>query len=497
MPYVITALQQIPIMSVALGRKHSLFLTEEKMLLVCGNGQYGQLGLGAIEDARLTPVLIQGLHSIKQVAAGDYHSMALSEDGMLYTWGSGSWGKLGLSFDGNVAAPRLVSALTSSGVNFVAAGGHHSACITTSGDVWTWGKGFRGQLGHKTVQEEYSPRLVSLLRRQGASKIVCGDDHTIVKCINGRVFVFGANHEGQLGLGDLADQLIPIDIETGAGEVSFTNDPIFDVAANGNQSVLLTNTGKVYMMGDARDRERMSFRSPQWIRVIPKGDHITSVACSNNRGYALSDAGRVYRWSVRDVDLDPETAKNLPPLHAIAGVYRLYSGANHHAVICTISHGLTATMLTRKRVGAMSYDISAPNDSKAPDRLAPVLSKVAPEYLDDFDGGSASESPSREGDGWVLTYGKGVRKEGGVVGVREEGGVVGAGVRAEACAPPPAQSPPSSSFGSLPPPLSQPPLPPAGPHPPPPPPPHSPPLTNAAPLIRAELRQRSRRASPP
>ena len=137
-PYVITAMQQIPIMSAALGKKHSLFLTEEGMILACGNGQFGQLGLGAIEDVRLTPVLVQGLHSITQVAAGDYHSLALNDQGLVYSWGSGSWGKLGLSYDGNVSAPRVISTLTSSSVKFVACGSHHSACISFSGDVWTW-----------------------------------------------------------------------------------------------------------------------------------------------------------------------------------------------------------------------------------------------------------------------------------------------------------------------------------------------------------------------
>ena len=137
-PYVITAMKQIPIMSAALGRKHSLFLTEEGMILACGSGQFGQLGLGAIEDVRLTPVLIQGLHSITQVAAGDFHSMALNDQGLVYSWGSGSWGKLGLSYDGNVSAPRVISTLTSSSVKFVACGSHHSACISFSGDVWTW-----------------------------------------------------------------------------------------------------------------------------------------------------------------------------------------------------------------------------------------------------------------------------------------------------------------------------------------------------------------------
>jgi hypothetical protein len=49
----------------------------------------------------------------------------------------------------------------------------------------------------------------------------------------------------QLGLGDLADQLIPVDIEMGTSDLSFANDPIADVAAQGNLSMLLTNTGKV------------------------------------------------------------------------------------------------------------------------------------------------------------------------------------------------------------------------------------------------------------
>ena len=136
-PYVITALQQIPIMSAALGKRHSLFLTEEGMILACGNGQFGQLGLGAPEDVRLTPVLIQGLHSIKQIAAGEYHSMALNDQGVVYSWGSGSWGKLGLSYDGNVSNPRVISTLTSSSVKFVACGGHHSACISFSGHTHT------------------------------------------------------------------------------------------------------------------------------------------------------------------------------------------------------------------------------------------------------------------------------------------------------------------------------------------------------------------------
>jgi len=276
------------------------------------------------------------------------------------------------------------------------------------GDVWTWGKAFRGQLGHKDVQEEYSPRIVTLLRRMGACKIVCGDDHTLVKCVTGRVFAFGANDQGQLGLGDLVDRLIPIDIDGHGMDAMFSKDPVANVAAKGTLSLILTNSGKVFTFGDAADAQYEQFRRPTHIHVIPKGEFISTVECTSNRAYALSDVGRIYRWSVRDINLVPDASLPLEPFHAISGVFRLFCGAHHMAVLCTVSHGLSATMLTRQKVGEMAHDISAPNRVKEADEASQVALKVMPEFLDDFDGGSTSESPSREGDGYVMTYGKGL-----------------------------------------------------------------------------------------
>jgi alpha-tubulin suppressor-like RCC1 family protein len=230
----------------------------------------------------------------------------------------------------------------------------------------------------------------------------------MVKSVTGRVYVFGANHQGQLGLGDLVDRLIPIDIDGHGGmDAMFSKDPVADVAAKGTLSIILTNSGKALMFGDAADAQYQQFRRPSHIHVIPKGEFISAVECTSNRCYALSDVGRIYRWSVRDINLVPE-ASALEPFHAISGVFRLFCGAHHMAVLCTISHGLTATMMTRQKVGEVAHDISAPNKIKEADEASQVALKVMPEFLDDFDGGSTSESPSREGDGYVMTYGKGL-----------------------------------------------------------------------------------------
>jgi alpha-tubulin suppressor-like RCC1 family protein len=141
----------------ALGKDHSLFLTNDGIVMACGSNGYGQLGIGQGHDGRSIPTLINGLNDIKALSAGYYHSMALNSAGNLYAWGSGSWGKLGLSSDANCATPRLVSALKSVPTRSVACGGHHTVAITVAGDVWTWGKGLHGQLGHNSIKVAAQP----------------------------------------------------------------------------------------------------------------------------------------------------------------------------------------------------------------------------------------------------------------------------------------------------------------------------------------------------
>ncbi len=187
-PYAVTALQRCVIRMCALGKDHSLFLTNEGIVMASGSNGYGQLGIGQGQDARSIPTLINGLNDVKSLSAGHYHSMALNSAGNLYAWGSGSWGKLGLSSDANCATPRLVSALKSVPTRSVACGGHHTVAITVAGDVWTWGKGLHGQLGHNSVKVcpalPPHPRLVA--SKAGCQAVVCSGaraDHCIIICI--------------------------------------------------------------------------------------------------------------------------------------------------------------------------------------------------------------------------------------------------------------------------------------------------------------------------
>ena len=170
-PFLVGATVRIPIRMCALGKDHTVLLAVEGYPLSCGSNTYGQLGTSDQADYRQNLAVVQGASQIKAIASGHHHTLALTNSGRVLSWGSGSWGKLGINSDANVKAPRVIAALQSSNVESITCGAHHSAAITASGDVWTWGKGLRGQLGHNTVKEEYTPRICALLRKAGAERI--------------------------------------------------------------------------------------------------------------------------------------------------------------------------------------------------------------------------------------------------------------------------------------------------------------------------------------
>lgn len=80
---------------------------------------------------------------IKKVAvnSGGKHCLALSSDGEVFSWGEGEDGKLGHGNRDSYDRPKLIETLTGIGVIDIACGSAHSACITSQGHVLTWGKG--------------------------------------------------------------------------------------------------------------------------------------------------------------------------------------------------------------------------------------------------------------------------------------------------------------------------------------------------------------------
>uniref|UniRef100_A0A452J6J1 Uncharacterized protein n=1 Tax=Gopherus agassizii TaxID=38772 RepID=A0A452J6J1_9SAUR len=120
------------------------------------------LGIGGTESVS-TPTLLESIQHvfIKKVAvnSGGKHCLALSSEGEVYSWGEAEDGKLGHGNRSPCDRPRVIESLRGIEVVDIAAGGAHSACITAAGDLYTWGKGRYGRLGHGDSEDQLKPKL--------------------------------------------------------------------------------------------------------------------------------------------------------------------------------------------------------------------------------------------------------------------------------------------------------------------------------------------------
>uniref|UniRef100_A0A0E0MG75 RCC1-like domain-containing protein n=1 Tax=Oryza punctata TaxID=4537 RepID=A0A0E0MG75_ORYPU len=140
-----------PPASLACGGAHTLFLTESGRVFAAGLNDFGQLGIGSSATHSLMPVEVSGFdEKVVQISAGNHHSSAVTADGKLFVWGRNSSGQLGLGkrVGKVVSTPRKVDCLADARVKMVALGSEHSIATTEEGEVLSWGAAGAGRLGH-------------------------------------------------------------------------------------------------------------------------------------------------------------------------------------------------------------------------------------------------------------------------------------------------------------------------------------------------------------
>ena len=155
----------------AAGGAHTMGKTAEGKLWAWGCNSDGQLGVSKRNSPdpanALLPMRVgSGLDfvrcKVRMVACGFAHSMAVTHDGKLWTWGCGGRGRLGHKDDSNRARPELVSAHLVGGekIRTAACGGQQSAAVTEGGALYTWGCGAPSGLGHGDQDDRWEPHLV-------------------------------------------------------------------------------------------------------------------------------------------------------------------------------------------------------------------------------------------------------------------------------------------------------------------------------------------------
>ena len=123
------------------------------------------------------PVRVTVREPIIQVASGQAHIVALTAKGDVYAWGSGTYGQLGHGIAAPLRVPRLV--LLGKAIAQVAAGRYHSIAATAFGTLYTWGCGENGQLGHGADESTLVPRVVEAITGSVVGQVACGEHHTV------------------------------------------------------------------------------------------------------------------------------------------------------------------------------------------------------------------------------------------------------------------------------------------------------------------------------
>lgn len=198
------------IKSIACGSEHILALDINGKVYSWGNSTKGQLGQGPSSVVPCTtPRLILTEHRFVDVVCGYNHSMALDELGKLFTWGAGADGRLGHENSNDVYEPTQVLALTQKFIVHISCGYLHSAVISNTGELITFGFNGYGQLGLGNVETKYLPTVVPSLLGRRVLNAACGAFHTICICENGDIFSMGMGNKGQLGTGSNLNSVTP------------------------------------------------------------------------------------------------------------------------------------------------------------------------------------------------------------------------------------------------------------------------------------------------
>ncbi len=163
----------------------------------------GQLGVGMTSTSTPTPTQVVTIDHVVDVAAGDWHTCGLRDDGTVWCWGRNASGQLGRNFTGGAQpVPAQVVNIGGAGDPIVAISSmdDHSCAIDREGTLHCWGNDEEGQLGQRVT----GPPIPAPVVPQGIGPVLDvagGRRHTCATTVEGAIVCFGANGYGELGNG--------------------------------------------------------------------------------------------------------------------------------------------------------------------------------------------------------------------------------------------------------------------------------------------------------
>ena len=274
LPTRVAALANEKVIKVLCGKNVTLALTAQGKVFSWGHSFTGSLGHGPNERGYIIfPKLVKALDG-KMVVDISY-TAALTSSGALYTWDS-PWEDPTFRYD---FGRNIVISLCG--------GGEHSACVMTGGELYTWGIEKDGRLGngdnHCNGQRQRAPELVKGLIGIKCKQVSCGFSHTAVVTEDGNVFTFGNGSNGVLGHGDDRHRTIPTRVL--ALETKFITQVVcFSCTMH---TMALTSSGIIHIWGSYDGDTRDSCGLPWGFNILMPEYNVTQIFRSWNYGFSV------------------------------------------------------------------------------------------------------------------------------------------------------------------------------------------------------------------
>ncbi len=297
-PKMINFESLLKIEKIACGYTHSLALTTSGRVFSWGNGKYGCLG-NSDKEVNDIPSIInldyfcKEFIDINSIGAGMYYSIASDKKGNLYSWGCGINGRLGHGDEHSVNKPKLVEYFLKKKITIKSfdCGDTHTAIIDNSDSIFTWGSGTYGKLGHGNYEDYNIPIKIEVLKNSKIDFVSCGSNDTIALTSDLKVFCCGKNSCGLLGTNQPPDKNIIVpslmnlfleDAKLGIVEVSVGSMHILIKLSNGD--------------------------------IFTCGNSVNGISGIPNQIEKIFEPKKIPKFKCKTEEEDPEDYKNLIPI---------------------------------------------------------------------------------------------------------------------------------------------------------------------------------------
>ena len=245
-----------------------------------GMGSSGSLGTGFLGDVWDPKPIDEEIfrHGVIDIAAGAEHCLALNRRHDIFSWGNGNMGKLGHGSQEIYLLPTRIEFFKEQKLKIIAlsAGEMHSACISSKYEVYTWGCWESFRLGHGSKNNELRPKLVLSIAEDYIERISCGSSHTLCLNKDGFLYAWGCGTNGRLGVDLVSEEDFVLPARVGLTNLELKKTTFSEVCAGPFQTFALTRTGELYSWGSSKFRT-LGFADVKKDVLFPEPIHLQNV----------------------------------------------------------------------------------------------------------------------------------------------------------------------------------------------------------------------------